>query len=434
MKISIFGLGYVGCVSLGCLANKGHKVIGVDVSNIKVNLINSGKPTIIEHKIDTIITKNFKRGRIKATTNYLEAVKDSDISIICVGTPSARNGHLNMKSVYKVAEEIGGGLKKKKNFHVVVIRSTVLPGTNKRVGEIIEKTSKKSRNKDFAVISNPEFMREGTAVDDYYNPGIIVLGSDNKKATKIMKEIHKPLKGKIFEVEIETAEFIKYVNNSFHALKVTFANEIGNICKKLNIDSHKVMEIFSEDKRLNISTQYLKPGFAYGGACLPKDLKALNTLAHDLYLKTPVLESIERSNEEQKDVAFNLIVKENKKNIGFLGLSFKHGTDDLRNSPIVDIIEKLLGKGYRIKIYDKNVSLSELTGTNKEYIEKTIPHLVRFLEEDLNKVIKFADVIVIANKNKKFKEIIKKSANKTVIDLVRIVEKAPRKNYKGICW
>ena len=281
MRISIFGLGYVGCVSLGCLAKNGHNIIGVDVNDIKVDLINNGKPTIIERDIDLIIEQQFKNKKIKATKDYKSAIKNTDISIICVGTPSTPEGHLNLEHIYKTAEQIGEAIKEKENFHIAVIRSTVLPGTNIKVGEIIEKTSGKQRNKGFAVVSNPEFLREGSAVEDYYNPPVTVLGSDNKKALNVLSKIYAKVNGPIEIVDIKVAEIIKYVNNSYHALKITFANEVGNICKRIGIDSHEVMRLFCMDKQLNISSYYFKPGFAYGGSCLPKDLKALQTLAHD---------------------------------------------------------------------------------------------------------------------------------------------------------
>ena len=434
MNISVFGLGYVGCVSLGCLAQDGHNVIGVDVNKEKVRLINQGKPTIIEKFIDKIIEKQHKRGRIKATDNYEEAICATDITIICVGTPSTDKGHLNLKHIFTVAEQLGESLKKKEKFHTVVIRSTVLPGTNYEVGKIIEKKSGKKRNIDFGVVSNPEFMREGSAVDDYYNPVIIVLGSDNKKSLKITKRIYKNINAPIEETEIEVAEIIKYVNNSFHALKISFANEIGNICKKLGINSLKVMNLFCRDYKLNISPNYFKPGSAYGGSCLSKDLKALKTLAHDNYVTSPVLESIERSNDNQKEIAFQMVISKGKRNIGIIGLSFKPGTDDLRYSPTVELVEKLLGKGYSLKIYDENVYISKLTGTNKEYIEKHIPHLSDLITNNLGAVIKESDVLVITHNYKKLPALFKKYPGKILIDLINIVDNIPKRNYEGICW
>jgi len=434
MKISIFGLGYVGCVSLGCLAQQGHNVTGVDILKSKINLINKGKPTIVENDIDRIIAEQYKNGKIVATADSTAAIIDTEITIICVGTPSSLNGHLDLKYVYKVAEEIGVALKKKENFHVIAIRSTVLPGTNEKVGEIIEKYSGKRRNEDFGIVSNPEFLREGSAVKDYYNPPVTVIGSDNKRAIEIIAEIYKDLNGPVKKVEIKEAEIIKYVNNSFHALKISFANEIGNICKKLGIDSHRVMEIFIMDKQLNISPYYLKPGSAYGGSCLPKDLKGLQTIAHDNYLSTPVLSAIEASNNYQKNIAYEMVVTTKKKNIGILGLSFKQGTDDLRYSPSVELAEMLLGKGFNIEIYDENVNYANLSGTNKDYIDFHIPHLTKLISGDLNKVVESSEVIVITHKNDKITEEFLKTNKKPVIDLVNIGLQSKNDNYQGICW
>jgi GDP-mannose 6-dehydrogenase len=434
MNISIFGLGYVGCVSLGCLSNNGHTVIGVDVTQNKIDLINQGKPTIIEKDIDKIIKEQFDNGRVSATLDSEYAVLNTDVSFICVGTPSSINGQLDLKYVYKVAEDIGKAIKNKDSFHVISIRSTVFPGTNLKVSEIIEKSSGKKKNVDFSVVSNPEFLREGSAVSDYYKPAVTVLGSDNEKALAIMSEIYEKVDAPISKVEISEAEIIKYVNNSFHALKITFANEVGNICKKLNIDSHKVMELFCKDDKLNISSYYFKPGFAYGGSCLPKDLKGLRTIAHDHYIDVPLINSIEDSNQYQKDVAFNLIASKNKKKIGILGLSFKAGTDDLRYSPAVELAEKLIGKGYEVFIYDENVNLTKLTGTNKDYIDNHIPHLSNLITADLKKVIAQSEVVVITQKNQLFTEIHKEYVDKIVIDLVRVTEDFNANNIEGICW
>lgn len=433
-SISIFGLGYVGCVSIGCLAKNGYKVIGVDVVQHKVDLINQGKPTIIEKDIDTIIAEQHKAGRISATTDNIQAVKDTEVSIICVGTPSTGNGHLNLEYIYNTARGIGEALREKDGFHVVAIRSTVLMGTNQKVGELIEETSGKKRNEDFAVVSNPEFLREGSAVKDYYNPPVTVIGSENERALDIMAEIYSKVDAPIEKTDIKVAELIKYVNNSFHALKITFANEVGNICKKLGIDSHKVMDLFCKDTHLNISPYYFKPGFAYGGSCLPKDLKALNTIAHDAYLNSPVLEAIERSNQNQKRTAFEMITSKGKRKIGILGLSFKKGTDDLRYSPIVEVTESLLGKGYEICIFDEKVNLSNITGTNKHYIDTRIPHLANLLKSDLKEVVESSELLVISQNDERFRDLIEEYPDKIFVDLVRVVNEPLNHNYEGIGW
>lgn len=433
MKISIFGLGYVGCVSLGCLAKNGHNVIGVDVEQNKIDLINKGRPTIIEREIDHIIKVVFDQKRISATNNYLEAVKNSDLSFIAVGTPSTEEGHLNLSYIFRVAEQIGEALAGKSSFHTVVIRSTVMPGTNKKVGEVIEGKSGKIKNKDFAIVSNPEFLREGSAVADYYNPPITVIGSDNQKAIKQVSSLYDQLPVPVKVVSIEVAELIKYVNNAWHAVKITFGNEVGNICKKLGIDSHEVMDLFVMDKQLNLSAYYLKPGFAFGGSCLPKDLKGLKTLAHDFYLSSPILESIEVSNDNQKKTAIRMIEKHETKNVAILGFSFKEGTDDLRYSPIVEVAEYMLGKGYSLSIYDKNVSVSNLTGTNREYINKHIPHLSAMISGDIDQVVQGADLIIITHKIDGVDKLIVNHPEKFFIDLARVTHRV-FPNYEGICW
>lgn len=433
MIISIFGLGYVGCVGMGCMAKSGHTVIGVDVAPEKVERINSGKATIVEKDIDELIANAHALQLIRATHDYKEAVLCSDISFLCVGTPSTDKGHLNLDYIYQTAKEIGEALEAKSTFHVVVIRSTVLPGTNDKLSAIIEKFSGKVRDIDFAVVSNPEFLREGTAVADYMNPPLTVLGSSCSKAIHIMQELYKNTNSPIEVVAVEVAELIKYVNNSYHALKVVFANEVGSVCKQLGVDSHEVMRIFCMDKQLNISPYYFKPGFAYGGSCLPKDLKALNTLAHDLYMETPVLNAIDESNVKHLNRVVQMIEHTQKRKIGVLGLSFKAGTDDMRNSPIVSIIENLSGKGCEVRIYDKNVALSRLIGKNKSVITEKLPHLNSMLQDSLHSVLAWAEVLVVANKEEEFKTLVLND-NQIVIDLVRIPELEKQKNYKGLCW
>lgn len=433
-SISIFGLGYVGCVSLGCLAQNGHRVIGVDPVKEKIDMINQGKPTIIEKDIDGIIRENWEKGRISATGDHRRAVHESEISIICVGTPSMPEGHPNLDHVFNTARQIGEAMKSKKEFHIVVIRSTVLPGTNMRYGIRIEEASGKKRNDAFAVVSNPEFLREGTSVFDYYNPPMTVLGSDNPYALEALKTVYRPIHAPIKETPIEVAEIIKYVNNSFHALKITFANEIGNICKFLGIDSHAVMRLFCLDTRLNLSSYYLNPGYAYGGSCLSKDLKGLMTIAHDGYIKTPVLDAIEISNENQKQTAYDLIIKTGRKKVGLLGLSFKTGTDDLRYSPVVDLAEKLLGKGFHVLIHDRNVNASKITGTNKAFIDEHIPHLSVLIKNELPEVMAHSDILVIAHKLPEYSDLVRLYPEKIFIDLVRIGSRESHDNYYGICW
>jgi GDP-mannose 6-dehydrogenase len=435
MNISIFGLGYVGCVGAACCARLGHRVIGNDISANKVNLINQGRATIIEAQIDEVIKEAHEKKMLEATADARYAVLNSDISFIAVGTPSSKEGHLCLDYVFAVARQIGEALREKEAFHIVAIRSTVLPGTNKKVGEMIAETSGKEQGKGFAVVSNPEFMREGTAVHDFMHPPFTLVGTDSAAAESSLRELYKDIPGEFIAAAIEVAEIMKYVNNTYHALKVVFANEIGNICKALDIDSHQVMEIFCKDTRLNLSPYYFKPGFAYGGSCLPKDTQALRTLAHDCYVEAPVIAAISPSNELQKQRAVAIIESKGKRKIGIFGLSFKPGTDDLRKSPSVDLAEALLGKGYQIMIYDKNVRVSQLTGTNADFIAAKLPHLHEIISDDLHSVAEAAEVLVIANKEEEFAALPARYPHKAIVDLVRQYQTIDYEgDYEGISW
>lgn len=435
MKISVFGLGYVGCVSVGCLARNGHQVIGVDTSPLKVGQINDGKATIIEKDVDEIIREERKKGTLSATLDFEKAILETEVSIVAVGTPSTSKGHLDLNYIFKVAENFSSSLEKKKGFHTIAIRSTTLPGTCDKFATLIEANCSKKRNLDFAVVSNPEFLREGTAVKDYYHPPITLIGSDHPAATEKLKTIYANLPGEVVVTDVRTSEMMKYVNNAFHALKISFANEIGNICKAEGVDSMKVMEILCKDKHLNISPYYMKPGFAYGGSCLPKDLKGLQTLAHDHYVQTPLISSIDKTNEVQIERAAKFIEEFKKKKLGFLGLSFKQGTDDLRNSPSVKLIEQMLGKGYDIRIFDHNIQMARLIGTNKDYIEQHIPHLSGLLGEGLESVIEHAEVIVVAIKDPSFLLPLKEVKGKIIFDLVHLDESLKGiEGYFGVNW
>ena len=435
MNISIFGLGYVGCVGAACFTHLGHKVVGVDVSERKAELINSGRPTIIERDIEELCRSGHAKGTLSATTDAAAAVMASDISFIAVGTPSSPQGHLNLDYIYGVAREIGEALRDKESFHIVAIRSTVLPGTNERVGEIIAEASGKKRGEDFAVVSNPEFLREGTSVHDFLNPPLTLVGTDSPRAEAAMRELYEVLPAEFISTDIRVAEIMKYVNNTFHALKIVFGNEVGSVCKTLGIDSHKVMEIFCKDRQLNISPYYFKPGFAYGGSCLPKDTRAFVTLARDNYVNAPVVSHIAASNDAHRQRAVELIMAQGKRRIGIMGLSFKAGTDDLRCSPIVEVVETLLGKGFQISIYDKNVKVSELTGTNRDFIMAKIPHLQHFVTDDMDAVARESDLLVITNKEPEFAELLQRYPGKTIVDLVRAWKEVDYAgHYEGLAW
>lgn len=435
MEISIFGLGYVGCVGAACFASMGHKVIGVDVSPRKVELINSGRPTIIERDIEQLCRRGHESGMLSATMSADEAVAATGISFIAVGTPSSPQGHLNLEYIYTVAREIGKALRRKDGFHIVAIRSTVLPGTNERVGEIIAEESGKARNQGFAVVSNPEFLREGSSVKDFMNPPLTLIGTDSPVAEATFRELYSPLPAEFIATDIRVAEVMKYVNNTFHALKIVFGNEVGNICKALGIDSHKVMDIFCRDKQLNISPYYFKPGFAYGGSCLPKDTRAFRTLARDNYIDAPVISHIAKSNEAQKQRAVELITAQGKSRVGVFGLSFKAGTDDLRCSPIVEVVETLIGRGYNVAIYDRNVKVSELTGTNRQFILDKIPHLHHLVSDDIDTVASQSDIMVITNREAEFADLPMRYPGKIIIDMVRAWDTLDYQGrYEGISW
>lgn len=437
MKISIFGLGYVGAVSAGCLAREGHHVIGVDPNEDKVNMINEGVTPIIENELGVILNEAVKQGRLKATTDASEAVRDTDISFICVGTPSMPNGSLNLAFVRAVCEDIGRALANKTQYHVVVARSTMLPGTMRSIIiPSLETASSKRAGIDFGVCNNPEFLREGTAVQDFYHPPKTVIGESDKNSGAALVEVYRDLKAPLVRTTIEVAEMVKYTDNVWHALKVGFANEIGTICKHLAIDSHCVMDIFFKDTKLNLSSYYLRPGFAFGGSCLPKDLRALTYKASRLDAHVPILNAILPSNQNQIDRGIQLITSRPSKNVGVLGFSFKAGTDDLRESPVVEVIERLLGKGFDIKIYDENVNLAKIVGANRDFILNHIPHISSLMVDSPDDVLDHAETIVIGNGSEKFADLLQRVApHQHVIDLVRITKDIPSdKNYEGINW
>jgi GDP-mannose 6-dehydrogenase len=438
LRINVFGLGYVGCISATCLANEGHYVTGIDIDKLKVSMINSGQSPIVEPGLDEAVNRAVESGNLRARTNESSHFGVADISVICVGTPSNENGSLNLNSVKRACQQIGMYLRKIDGYHVVNVRSTVLPGTVEGIiVPIIEQKSKKRAGRDFGVCMNPEFLREGSSISDFYNPPFSIIGEQDIRSGDIVSGLYQSVNAPIIRTRIKVAEMVKYACNIFHALKVCFGNEIGNLCKRLNIDSHEVMDIFCRDGKLNISSYYLKPGFAFGGSCLPKDLRAILYKAKELDLEIPVLNSILSSNKAQIETAYNLIKRTGRKKIGFLGLSFKQGTDDLRESPMVELIETLIGKGFEVFIYDKEVSLAKIYGSNKRYIEESIPHIASLLRTSIKDVINDSQVIVIGKNDEAINRIIVKlDRSKSVIDLVRIGSFVQKRwdSYEGICW
>jgi GDP-mannose 6-dehydrogenase len=435
MKVNVFGLGYVGSVVCACLANDGHDVTGIDIDKTKVDSINDGKSPIVEPELGEAIEKAVAAGNLRALTG-IETL--GDISFICVGTPSNDNGSFGLSQITTVVEQIARLLRTTGSFHVVNIRSTILPGTvESTIIPLLEVTSQKQVGRDFGVSVNPEFMRETTAVRDYYNPPLTVIGASDQRSAAAVASLYEKIDAPVESCSIRTAEMIKYANNAFHAVKVTFANEIGNFCKALGIDSHQLMEIVCKDTKLNLSPYYLKPGFAFGGSCLPKDLRALLYESKMKDLELPMLNSIFTSNRLQVERAFNEIKKVGKNKVGVLGLSFKAGTDDLRESPIVSLIETLIGKGYSVSIYDEEVSLAKIRGANKRYIEHSIPHISSLLTRDIDQVLNESEVLVVAKRGKSLEEkVMGLNHGAVVIDLVRLFTDSSKHpaNYQGICW
>jgi GDP-mannose 6-dehydrogenase len=437
VRISIFGLGYVGTVSCGCLAKQGHQVIGVDVSKPKVDMINSGYSPLVEPDIGEIIKEAVAEERLRVVQESEDAILNTEVSFVSVGTPSKANGSLDLGYVRKVCEEIGSALRKKTRYHLVVLRSTMLPGSTRNlVIPSLEQHSEKKMGQGFGVCFNPEFLREGSAVYDFYNPPKIVVGADRQKDAEVVCNIYEGIPGPVSVTSIESSEMVKYADNTFHALKVTFANEIGIICKQLQIDSHEVMEIFCSDMKLNLSPNYLRPGFAFGGSCLPKDLRALTYQAKIMDVDTPLLNSILLSNDNQIRNVVKAIVRLGKKRIGFLGCTFKAGTDDLRESPVIEVIETLIGKGYQVVLYDHNINLTRLIGANRSYIEQHIPHIAHLLRENVKEVINECEVVVVGHNSEEFREPLAQANSELIIyDLVRLVrERKTGENYIGIAW
>ena len=438
MRVSVFGLGYVGSVSAASLATDGHQVVGVDVSSDKVAAINAGRSPIVEPGLEEMLARTVAEGRLRATSDATRAVADTEVSLLCVGTPSRRNGSLDLTYLERVTEQIGLALAAKSAYHVVVVRSTVLPGTTHAVIiPALERASGKRYGEGFGVSVNPEFLREGTALKDFRKPPLTLVGHNHAADASGTIALYQAIDAPLVSTSITVAEMMKYTSNTWHALKICFANEIGNLCKRLGVDSHDVMDIFCRDEKLNLSSYYLKPGFAFGGSCLPKDVRALQYRAKEIDVDLPVISQILASNRLQIQRAFDEILETGRKKIGLLGFSFKAGTDDLRESPMVILAEHLLGKGLLLWIYDKNVSLARLVGANKEYIEQQIPHLASLLCATVSEVIDQVDVIVVGNQSPEFADALAHARrDQIIIDLVRVpvVSSLLEAEYRGLCW
>jgi GDP-mannose 6-dehydrogenase len=440
MDISIFGMGYVGTVSGACYAKMGHRVIGVDVNQRKTGLLARGESPIMERDLPGLITEGVRSGSLKVVSGPEEAISASDISFVCVGTPGNGNGSPNTEFIRRVCSDIGQCLRKKHDFHIVAVRSTLLPGgTEEIVIPELEKSSGKKAGMDFGVLFHPEFMREGSSIRDFFHPPMTVIAGPGSHRPEIVSGLYSGIDAPLILTEYRVAEAIKLVSNAFHALKITFANEIGSLCKVMNIDSHSVMEVFCRDEKLNISKAYLKPGFAFGGSCLPKDLRALNHRAKTLDLELPLMRSILDANRIHIERTLELIYPYRGRRIGVLGLSFKAGTDDLRESPMVTLVETLIGKGFQISLYDRHVSLPVLTGANREYILKEIPHISSILTDNLEKIVESSDVLVIGYGEEELRPLAGRlRPDQVIIDLVRFFSPPDVKGkefvYHGLCW
>jgi GDP-mannose 6-dehydrogenase len=438
MKISIFGLGYVGAVSMACLARDGHEVVGVDLDPLKLELIRSGRSPIVEEGIQDLTAEVVKGGRVTVTDDVAAAVRASDLSFICVGTPSSPNGSQDLSAVRRVSEQIGEALKDKAGYHTVVMRSTIQPGSMVAVVQAgLEATSGKKANVDFGLGFQPEFLREGSSIKDYDNPPFTVIGTEDERAANVLCEVFGHLKCEFIVTSIGVAEMLKYACNAFHALKITFANEIGRLAKSVNVDGRAVMELVCKDTRLNISPVYMKPGFAFGGSCLPKDLRALTYVGKQNDVTTPMLGNIMGSNRAHIDHALDLVAQSGKRKIGMVGLSFKPGTDDLRESPLVTVAERLIGKGYDLRIYDPDVNLSRLLGANKRYIEHSIPHIGNLMSGDCVAVIDHAEVLIVGLASRELVPAIvqRARADQVVVDLVGLPHaEVKAAHYHGVCW
>lgn len=437
MQISVLGLGYVGAVVAGCLAREGHDVTGVDVDSHKVDLVNDGQSPIVEPEIGDILREQVAAGRLSATMDLAESIARSDVILICVGTPSLGNGTIELKFLRRVCEMIGLALREHPGHPVVTVRSTVLPGTTRETCiPILENASGRKAGTDFGVCMNPEFLREGSAVADFYAPPKTVIGALDEPSGRVLTELYEDLPGPVMLTEIETAEMVKYTDNAWHALKIGFANEIGNVCKALSVDAHRVMDIFCADRKLNISSSYLKPGFAFGGMCLPKDLRALLSKANRLDVPVPILASVLPSNALQIERGIKAVIDAGHREVGLLGISFKPDTDDLRESPVVELAERLIGKGYDLRVYDRNVNLARVNGANRDYVLNRIPHISRLMVPNLDDALEHGKSIVVGNASREFESVPRRVRNgQTLIDLVRISsQRSVPGVYEGLSW
>ncbi len=437
MRVVVVGLGYVGSVCSACLASRGHEVVGVDTSEYKVGRIESGSSPIVETGLDEMIASARRDGRLRATTRIADAMPSAEVVLLCVGTPSAEDGSLSLEHVKRAAAEVGGALRSAGRFVTVVMRSTMLPGSvEDEILPVIEQASGLVPDRDFGVAYNPEFLREGSAVSDFFGAELTVVGARDPKSAEALRTLYAGI-GETVVTPLRAAEMLKYVNNAYHALKVSFANEIGRVCKREGIDSHAVIDLFCRDTRLNLGRTYLKPGFAFGGSCLPKDLRALHHRARIRDLQLPVIENILHSNDRHVEEAIHLIERLKRRRIGVLGLSFKSETDDLRESPILRVVGTLVGKGYSMLLHDPHLDLERLLGANRRFVEDEVPYLPERLRTSIDEVLDGSEVVVVAHGAKEYREIGPKlRAGQTLVDLVHAVDPKTLAagEYHGLAW
>jgi GDP-mannose 6-dehydrogenase len=437
-RVAVFGMGYVGCVSAACLASRGHTVVGVDVNPDKVAMLTEGRSPVVEERIEDLVAEQVAEGRLTATTDSAAAVAGTDIALVCVGTPSSPSGGLLTSYLEQVSEEIGAALPGRQERYTVVIRSTMLPTTCEQIVlPRLEAASGMCAGEDFGLAVNPEFLREGSSVRDFFEPPKTVIGQTDEASGDAVAALYEGLPGPVYRVPLGVAEMIKYADNGFHALKAGFANEIGAVCKALGLDSHIVMDILTSDTKLNISPAYLRPGFAFGGSCLPKDLRALVHRARRADVPVPILESILPSNESQIDRVFRAIEATGKRRVGLFGLAFKPGTDDLRESPLVALAERLLGRGFELMIHDPQVAVSRLLGANRAYVDHRIPHLSRLMASSADAVVSHAEVCVVGAAGPEVIAALQRADGRIVVDLVRFpgsADYAGDPGYIGVGW
>ena len=435
VSISVFGLGYVGAVTAACFARRGHQVVGVDVKEEKVALINEGRSPIVEKGIQELVSEQVRARRLSATTDPRDAVSRSSLSIVCVGTPSMPDGSIDTQYVEAVTREIGLALAGKTDYHVIVLRSTVLPSvTRQAIVPILESASRRSAGADFGVCFNPEFLREATAIDDFDAPPKTIIGQFDERSGEAVQSLYEDLPGPVFRTTLETAEMAKYADNAWHALKISYANEIGTLCKSMSVDSHELMGMFCKDVKLNLSPVYLRPGFAFGGSCLPKDLRAIGAMSQRLGLETPVLSSILPSNDAHMERALQIVRSIGRRKVGVLGVTFKVGTDDVRESPSIRLIELLRADGFEVTVYDEDFSLSRIMGDNLQRLLERIPDFADIVVQDVKALTEMAEVFVVTLNSPTYRNIIHERRNgQVVVDLVHFDGEMPREDLHVLC-